>query len=408
MSGRRRYEGPSVTVSPLDDCASAGEPRLPPVGLPCHGVGGVFPRLDRAAASGTLHRRFFDRILLLPLHMILGPLLGMFLLTAATTFAQGAEAQPPIASMITPVADAAIGRGLRWLVDHQQDDGSFGSGAYRGNVAVTGLAGMALLASGSTPGRGPHGAAIDRAVDYLLARADTGGYLIDRPSAGHGPMYGHGFATLFLAECHGMSRRADLREKLALATQLIVNSQNADGGWRYYPQRADADISVTVCQVMALRAARNAGIDVPKETIDRSIEYVKRSQNADGGFMYMLQGGESAFPRSAAGVVGLFCAGVYEGPEVVKGLDYLMNFLPTEQSFRRETYWLYGHYYAVQAMWQAGGERWNRWYPAIRDELVRRQMNDGSWTSAISIECDTAFACIILQMPNNCLPIFER
>ena len=81
--------------------------------------------------------------------------------------------------------------------------------------------------------------------------------------------------------------------------KIIVNSQNKDGGWRYQPVRADADISVTVCEIMALRAARNAGLFVPNETIDRSIDYVKRSQNADGGFMYMIQGGESAFPRSA-------------------------------------------------------------------------------------------------------------
>ena len=105
-------------------------------------------------------------------------------------------------------------------------------------------------------------------------------------------MYGHGFATLFLAECYGMSPRPELREKLDKAVKLIVNTQNKEGGWRYQPQREDADISVTVCQVMALRAARNAGLYVPKETIDRSIDYVKRSQNADGGFMYMLQGGE--------------------------------------------------------------------------------------------------------------------
>ena len=83
-------------------------------------------------------------------------------------------------------------------------------------------------------------------------------------------MYSHGFATLFLAECYGMSKRTELRDKLSLAVKLIVNSQNKEGGWRYYPKKEDADISVTVCQVMALRAAHNAGIHVPKETIDRA------------------------------------------------------------------------------------------------------------------------------------------
>ena len=84
-----------------------------------------------------------------------------------------------------------------------------------------------------------------------------------------GPMYEHGFATLFLAEVYGMSPRDDMRDKLARAVDLIVRTQNAEGGWRYQPRREDADISVTICQVMALRAARNAGLKVPNETVDR-------------------------------------------------------------------------------------------------------------------------------------------
>jgi hypothetical protein len=190
--------------------------------------------------------------------------------------------------------------------------------------------------------------------------------------------------------------------------QVIVNSQNKEGGWRYQPVRKDADISVTVCEVMALRGARNAGLFVPNETIDRSIEYVKRSQNADGGFMYMIQGGQSAFPRSAAGVVALYSAGIYEGSEIKKGLEYLMGFIPQINEFNRESHYFYGHYYAVQAMWHAGGGFWRRWYPAIRDELLSRQREDGSWMDSIGQEYGTSMACVILQMPNNYLPIFQR
>ena len=334
---------------------------------------------------------------------------GLLVSASAPLAAQQRPAEADAADLITPAADRAIDQGLQWLAARQHDDGSFGSGAYRGNVAITGLAGMAFLAEGSTPGRGRHGANVNRAIDYLLSRTDAGGYIIDRPSASHGPMYGHGFAALFLAECYGMTRRPELREKLGHSIRLIVHTQNQEGGWRYYPQRADADISVTVCQVMALRAARNAGIDVPKETIDRSIDYVRRSQNADGGFMYMMrQGGESAFPRSAAGMVALYSAGVYEGPEITRGLDYLMQSIPTKGQVRRDAYWAYGQYYAAQAMWQAGDDHWARWYPAVRDELITRQSADGSWPSPISVECDTAMACVVLQMPNNYLPIFER
>ncbi|HQU45511.1 MAG TPA: terpene cyclase/mutase family protein, partial [Pirellulales bacterium] len=182
-------------------------------------------------------------------------------------------------------------------------------------------------------------------------------------------------------------------------------------GWRYQPVRHDADISVTICEIMALRAARNAGIFVPRDTVDRTVDYVKKSQNPDGGFMYMLQGGQSAFPRSAAGVVALYSAGIYEGPEIDKGLAYLMTFLPNRDAvgFNRETHYFYGHYYAVQAMWHAGGKHWRQWYPAIRDELlVRQRGDDGAWMDSICQEYGTAMACIILQMPNNYLPIFQR
>ncbi len=142
-------------------------------------------------------------------------------------------------------------------------------GPQRGNAAICGLCGMAFMSGGSTPGRGPYGHRVEQAVDYLLANAQPSGFIVEPTPTTHGPMYSHGFATLFLAECYGMSKRTELRDKLGLAVKLIVNSQNKEGGWRYYPKKDDADISVTVCQVMALRAAHNAGIHVPKETIDR-------------------------------------------------------------------------------------------------------------------------------------------
>jgi hypothetical protein len=166
---------------------------------------------------------------------------------------------------------------------------------------------------------------------------------------------------------------------------------------------------------MALRAARNAGIYVPPEKIDRAIDYIKKCQNSDGGFKYILGPGDSpsAFPRSAAAVVGLYSAGIKEidgGPEVRRGLAYMMQFLPQPGVERKETYYFYGHYYAVLATWQAGGDSWNRWYPAIREELLQRQQQaTGAWVDpSVSNEFATAMACLILQMPNNCVPIFQR
>lgn len=328
---------------------------------------------------------------------------------AGTAWGELPDPEKTAAELITPEADEAIREGLVFLASRQnKEDGSFGASRYRGNVAVCGLCGLAFLADGHTPGRGPYGATVDRCVDYLLGSARQSGLIIHPPSASRGPMYGHAFTTLFLAECYGMSRRPELRETLRKAVQLIVTIQNDEGGWRYYPVRDDADLSVTVCQVMALRAARNAGLYVPRETIDDAVEYVKRCQNSDGGFAYQLEGRRaSEFARSAAALVALHSAGIYEGPHVDGGRRYLERFLPGRVK-EQPAHYYYGHYYAVQAMWHAGGQRWQRWYPAVRDELVGDQLRDGSWQSDISIEYGTAMACIVLAVPNQCLPILQR
>jgi hypothetical protein len=223
-------------------------------------------------------------------------------------------------------------------------------------------------------------------------------------------MYGHGFATLFLAEVYGTSPRDDVGEVLRRAVQLIIDTQNDQGGWRYNPQPEIADISVTVCQVMALRAARNCGISVPKETIDRSVDYIRRCQVNDGGFRYQLLGGaQSEFPRSAAALVALYTAGVYEGDVIDRGLEYMMPFRPSDVRHGDYKHYFYGHYYAAQAAWHAGGEYWSVWYPAVRDELLSNQSRQGYWIDRfIGPEYATAMALLVLQTPNNLMPIFER
>ncbi|MFW6169049.1 MAG: prenyltransferase/squalene oxidase repeat-containing protein [Planctomycetota bacterium] len=307
-----------------------------------------------------------------------------------------------------PKTEKAIGKGLDYLAEHQRPEGCFRGDMYRRNVAVVSLAGLAFMAHGSTPGRGRYGEEISRAVGYILAHTQESGYVYASEGASHGPMYGHGFACLFLAEVYGMWPDSEVRDKLAKAVRLIVDTQNHEGGWRYQPDRNEADVSVTICQVMALRAARNAGLYVPNDTIDRCTEYVKQCQNADGGFAYMLPGGESAFARSAAGIVALYSAGVYEGEEIRRGLEYLSEHQGAADMVGMQENFFYGHYYAVQAMWHAGGDYWRQWYPEIRDTLLARQKQNGSWFDQICPEYGTAMACLVLQMPNNYLPIFQR
>lgn len=333
---------------------------------------------------------------------------SIFLLFPATAVVQAQEpprAPTPVAAEITVEVQRAVGAGLGWLAQTQDADGSFGSLSHYGpHVGITGLAGLAFMADGNMPGRGRYGETVDRALSFVLAHSSESGLLAAETS--HGPMYGHGFATLFLAEVYGMSHRPEVRETLRKAVRLILNTQNHEGGWRYQPVRDDADLSVTVCQIMALRAARNAGLYVDRRIIDSAVEYVKASQNPDGGFRYMLNSGGSAFARSAAGVATLQYAGIYGGDEVGRGLDYLKRFMPPKE--QTVGHYFYGHYYAAQAMFLSGNEQWDQWWPAVRDELLTKQSPDGFWRGQAGQEYGTAMALIVLQMPNRLLPIFQK
>lgn len=313
---------------------------------------------------------------------------------------------------ITPELNEAVRRGLAYLAAQQNKDGSFGTHPrYGRNVAVTGLCALAFMADGHLPGRGEYGDVVAGALDFVLDNTNDNGVIAAATS--HGPMYGHGFATLFLGEIYGMGGTTDedprIREALVKAVQLIVKTQNEEGGWRYNPVPEDADVSVTICQVMALRSARNAGIKVPKETIDRAVEYVRNCQNLDGGFRYMTSAGTSAWPRSAAGVATLYYAGIYEDDSITRGLDYLIrSAFPGTR--RQQAHYFYGNYYAAQAMFLAGGDYWDKWWPSTRDELIARQdPNTGAWVDQHSAgPYGTAMACIVLQMPKRYLPIFQK
>ena len=202
-----------------------------------------------------------------------------------------------------------------------------------------------------------------------------------------------------------------LNDTLGRAVRLIVDSQNEEGGWRYNPVPLDADVSVTICEIMALRSARDAGVKVPRETIDKAVEYVRKCQNPDGGFRYMMQRGGSAWPRTAAGVASLFYAGIYEDDAIERGLEYMSRVaIPGRGMVGPGTaHYYYGQYYSAQAMYLAGGEWWSEWWPAVRQELLGRQGGDGSWVDhQIGDAYATSMSLIVLQMPKRYLPIFQK
>ncbi|MBA4186465.1 MAG: prenyltransferase [Planctomycetaceae bacterium] len=330
------------------------------------------------------------------------------------------------AEFINPDTQTAIERGLDYIARSQMTDGSFGESGGGATVGITALAGLALMAGGHQPGRGKYGKNVTRAVEYVASMANgphtgflttPGSQAIHRLNSNPSPMYSHGFGTLFLSEVCGMlpsfGRDSKLRGALEQAVAFTVFAQNTLGGWRYEPKVQFADVSVTTAQMMALRAAKNAGVFVSKNVIEHGATYIKGCQMADGGFSYWKGQGFSAFARTAASIVGLYSAGIYEGKEVERGLKYLQQFTPGRQFSPREIppqhYW-YGQYYAALAMWTAGDDYWNAWLPAIRDELLAKaRLGGGTWNDPYHGGVyATAMALIVLQLPNNYLPILQK
>lgn len=345
---------------------------------------------------------------------------------------------PPGSRAADPQAvKRAVKRGLKYLRRHQDpvSGGWIADVGYKFNseyhrtarqkphVGVTALALMAFLSGGHLPGRGEYGDTVVRGTDYILRCVDpTDGYISD-----HGTrMYSHAFATLFLAEIYGETHRSDLRSRLQQAVNLTVRSQNKHGSWRYLPHSPNSDMSITVCQIMALRAARNIGLRVPRSTIARAQDYVERSaitrvrDHNYGGFRYQEQeGSRTTFALTSAGIATLYHSGVYDedNPFIRAGIGFLRRKLRSFSSDRygHYFYW-YGHYYASQAFFIAEenpklGRPWSTIYwPYISSELVRRQRMDGSWANnqGPGNNFSTAVACIILQIPNQYLPIFQR
>jgi hypothetical protein len=314
---------------------------------------------------------------------------------------------------------AAVDQGLAWLASRQTPDGSWINrvgyklyeeyyGEENESVDVTALACMAFVAAGNVPGRGKYGRNVARGVQWLLSKVrPEDGYI----THGGSRMYSHAFATLFLAEIYGMTRQADIKPHLKRAVNLIVQSQNREGGWRYQPIPVDADMSVTVSTLQALRAARNVGISVPAETIERATRYVLRCATPRG-FSYQNVGEYGfndmriSFALTACGVVSLCSAGLYDAREVRVGLRALRGW--SHAGYVGKLHYYYGHYYAAQAMYLAGGEDWDSYYKNVKAEILAEKRPNGSWIDDVGANYATAMACIILQMPCEYLPIFQK
>jgi len=248
-------------------------------------------------------------------------------------------------------------------------------------------------------------------------------------------MYGHGFSMLFLAQCYGTEVNVEnekrIKRVLDKAIRLTEKAQSNNGpqykfagGWIYTPSGQGDEGSVTVTQLQALRACRNAGFFVNKATIDRAVEYLRICQNADGGISYSFSSRGSSRPAiSAAAIACFYAAGVYDrqaggaekSPEakmVDRLIDYVKKNAMPEQS--DGGHWFYTQMYMAEAMFQRGGPDWPAYYKRIREKLLSSssgtgQMPDGSWNGdGVGTVYGTALSTIILQLPYGYLPICQK
>jgi len=308
----------------------------------------------------------------------------------------------------------SVDKGLAFLAKTQGRDGGWhddrGCASYP--VSMAALAGMAFLANGNTPTRGPYADNVRKVSEYLM-RFSTPSGLITGPGQENGrPMYGHGFTLMFFACVYGMQTDTRVQQRMGKiiekAIQLTAEGQSPLGGWTYNPGGGDEG-SVTITQIQALRAAHNAGFTVPKGVIENAVKYIEACQNPDGGICYSFssRGGGSRPAISAAAIATLYNAGEYDSPMADACLDYVVRQFKSGDG--RVGHDFYANLYASQAMYFAGNEYWNEYFPKVRDRLVGSQNADGSWNGDhIGKTYGTAIGLVILQLPYRFLPIYQR
>lgn len=315
--------------------------------------------------------------------------------------------------LVTNKSLASVRKGLDYLAEQQQSDGALGGTSDTGTypTAMTALAGMAFLASGNTTTRGPYADQVRGIADFLSQQSQPNGLIASGSENGR-PMYGHGFAMLFLGCVYGMETDPARRERIGDAVEagirLTAMGQSNDGGWMYQPSQGDEG-SVTITQLQGLRAAHNAGFEVPEDCVNRAIRYLERCETADGGICYSLGSGGGTRPAiTAAAACCLYSAGEYDSPLAESCLDYTLSHFKS-QGVNGFSHDFYGHFYAAQAFYQAGDEYWSDYFPKMRDRLIKQQAASGEWNGdSVGPVYGTSIACIVMQLPYRYLPIYQR
>lgn len=325
--------------------------------------------------------------------------------------------------------DLAADKAIAFLVSQQKDTGAIFDKGH--DTTMTALAIMAMASVGIQPSEpGREGQAMNRALGFVLQddRQDDKGYFGSKDGS---RMYGHGIITLMLTEMLGMSTSAEqdklLHTKTQKAIDLILSAQQerkaiqARGGWRYNPNSQDSDLSASVWQLMALRSARNDGLQVPSEAIESAVNYLKRSYSSPldrdglpadqaGGFCYEPGRRNATFTMTAAGLLAMQVCGEYESPLVAGAADWLLAHPPNW----KERFCMYGTYYYAQGMYQRGGEHSTTARRLVQEMLLEKQAGDGSWEAQNGEERNagkvysTSMAVLSLSVKYHYLPIYQK
>lgn len=347
------------------------------------------------------------------------------LAAAATGGALYGAARPANASNMDPKWTAAIKKGLDWVARTQSRRGNWTAGGYP--TAMTALAATALTMGGSTTTQGPYRKQISFAVDFLVnqaaKRTQDSKKLIPRfngligdPFNDNRYTYGHGFSMLFLSQVLGEEederRRDELLQVLEKAVEFSGRAQTKSGGWGYVSAQAGNNFdegSTTITQVQGLRGCRNAGIVVPKEVIDKAVDYIHDCKNADGGISYSSRNKGTSRPAiTAAALAGLYNAGDYDSEQAKAMLAYCKKNLSDLGGGNSFGHWHYTYLYYSQVVYREGGRDWETFRTKLYNKIVNEQDPDGKWTGNIGPIYVTACNLTMLQLENAYLPIYQR
>lgn len=328
--------------------------------------------------------------------------LAMLLAMITMTGSRPVHAEEPS----QPKVDEAVERGLAFLAKQQNEDGSFDGGGPR--TAMTGLVILAYLASGHTPDLGRYGLSVRRAVDFLVRQVPDDGY-IGRVDASR--MYGQAIATTALAEVLGVESGEVNRRRTQAALMRLVkvieaaqdmpkDALNA-GGWRFEPTSTDSDLPLSSLNLLALRAASRAGIEISKDRIDRAAGYIRRS--------YQM-GQEMTSTMTALALLNPCPPEFAERPDFKAAMRFFGQSV-AEEHMR----YPYGTLYCMaQAAHQRGEPlRADVWPLAARKLLDVQMQNDGGWpTSRDTAEPGrvyaTSLAVLTLSLPHQLLPLYQK